>query len=103
MSGEYDARYEDTALGTIVAFLKAAQSAGTISPSLDVGNTAIYLIGISMGTTNYWLYRTNNMDYSQAAELILLPAFSAITDEPIVYHDSLSEKRKTELSASHPG
>ena len=85
MTGSYDAPFEETAFGRLTSFLKQAKKCGSVPPDLDIEKTIIYLMAVSFGASQYWILRSHNMDLEQVADLILIPAFSAVTDETITF------------------
>ncbi len=89
MTGGYDSPYEETSQNLICCFLKRAQKFGSVPAELNPEKTTIYLMAVSMGCTNYWILRSRNMPLEEAASLILIPAFSAITTEKIIYRGIL--------------
>lgn len=85
LGGAFDAPEPETGKWQLSAFIRKAQEYGSIPTDLDAEKTAIYLIAVSMGCTNYWIYRSRNVSLRDAAETILRPAFRAITDEPLIF------------------
>lgn len=87
MTGPYDAPFDETAKGLLSRFLRQAQDYGSVPANLDIEKTIIYLMAVATGCSQYWILRSRNMTLREAATLILIPAFSAITDEAIVFHE----------------
>lgn len=87
MTGPFDAPFDETAKGLLSQFLRQAKEYGSVPAELDIEKTVIYLMAVAMGCSQYWILRSRNMALREAAAVILIPAFSAITDEPIRFHE----------------
>lgn len=90
MSGTY-VPYEKTGKNLLIHFLETGQQEGTVSSKLDPFRTAVYLMAVAAGCSHYWIFRAYDMSLREAVEMILIPAFSAVTDEKISW-DSLPKE-----------